>query len=83
MISHGLGDAGAEISSSDSSIIKIEGDGIKVLSRGLCEIVITSRFNPNLKAIVYVWVVGANEKSVFLKQLMNLIMQCWKIQQFW
>lgn len=62
LISHGLGDAGAEISSSDSSIIKIEGDGIKVLSRGLCEIVITSRFNPNLKAIVYVWVVGANEK---------------------
>ena len=62
LISHGLGDAGAEISSSDSSIIKIEGDGIKVLSRGLCEIVITSRFNPNLKAIIYVWVVGANEK---------------------
>lgn len=65
IISHGLGDAGAEISSSDSSIIKIEGDGIKILSRGLCEIVITSRFNPNLKAIVYVWVVGANEKIGF------------------
>lgn len=62
LISHGLGDAGAEISSSDSSIIKVEGDGIKVLSRGLCEIVITSRFNPNLKSIIYVWVVGANEK---------------------
>lgn len=65
IISHGLGDAGAEISSSDSSIIKIEGDGIKVVSRGLCEIAITSRFNPNLKSIVYVWVVGANEKIGF------------------
>lgn len=62
LISHRLGDAGAEISSSDSSIIKIESDGIKVLSRGLCEIVITSRFNSSLKAIVYVWVVGVNEK---------------------
>ena len=70
LISHGLGDAGAEISSSDSSIIKIEGDGIKVLSRGLCEIVITSRFNPNLKAIVYVWVVGANEK-ISISQTVN------------
>lgn len=59
-IDHELGDAGAEISSSDSSIIKIENDGIRLLSRGLCQLTISSRFNPYLKESVYVWVVGVN-----------------------
>lgn len=70
LIGHELGDAGAEILSSDSSIIKVESDGLKIVSRGLCELTITSRFNPNLKAIVYVWVVGVNER-VELSQMTN------------
>ena len=70
LISHALGDAGAQITSSDSSIIKIEGNGLKVLSRGLCEIVVSSRFNPNLKSVVYVWVVGANE-NIGLSQMVD------------
>lgn len=61
IISHELGDAGAEISSSDSSIIRIDSDGICVLSQGLCQLTISSRFNSSLNATIYVWVVAANE----------------------
>ncbi len=68
-IEHNLVDASSQISSADTSIIRVDDDGLQILTRGLCELTITSRFNPNLRATIYVWVVGYNEKMELSSQI--------------
>ena len=67
-LEHNLLDAGMLVVSKNSSIIKIENDGLMLKGTGLCELIISSRYNPSLTQSIYVYVVNYNNKEISLSK---------------